>query len=175
MREPKLDLYPKDIEAIAKAAFEAHLPDEYWDEKGEDVKSQWRDRVEPAIKGRHSPDGLPAIEAAIVLAWDAESVKIEKAVKQKALDKERAERAAEAARVAAVQAEIKRLATEKKKAEDAEAALVKAESDATEKKRLDAEKLLKDQAEAERLRLEAVAKLKAPETKPLADPKTPKK
>jgi len=71
MREPKTDLYPKDIDAIARAAFESHLPGEFWDDKGEDVKAQWRDRVEPAIAGRNSQDGIPAIEAAIVGAWQA--------------------------------------------------------------------------------------------------------
>lgn len=64
------ELFPKDIDAIARAAFETHLPGQFWDEKGEDVKSKWRDQVEPAIAGRNQPGGIPAIEAAIVKAWE---------------------------------------------------------------------------------------------------------
>ncbi len=63
------ELFPKDIDAIARAAFETHLPGQFWDEKGEDVKSKWRDQVEPAIAGRNQPGGIPAIEAGIVEAW----------------------------------------------------------------------------------------------------------
>lgn len=64
------ELFPKDIDAIARAAFETHLPGQFWDEKGEDVKSKWRDQVEPAIAGRNQTGGIPAIEAGIVKAWE---------------------------------------------------------------------------------------------------------
>jgi hypothetical protein len=65
------ELFPKDIDAIARAAFETHLPGQFWDEKGEDVKSKWRDQVEPAIAGRNQTGGIPAIEAGIVKAWES--------------------------------------------------------------------------------------------------------
>lgn len=64
------ELFPKDIEAIVRAAFETHLPGQFWDEKGEEVKSRWRDQVKPAITGRNQTGGIPAIEAGIVKAWE---------------------------------------------------------------------------------------------------------
>lgn len=66
MASPTLN--PNEVEAIAAAAFEAHLGAK-WDDAEGSVKSKWRDWVPDAIAGRNSPDGLPALEAAIVEAW----------------------------------------------------------------------------------------------------------
>jgi len=64
------ELFPKDIEAIAKAAFEAHTK-ERWDAAHPETQAQWRDRVPDAIAGRGSRDGVPGLEQAIIDAWRA--------------------------------------------------------------------------------------------------------
>lgn len=63
-------LYPKDVDTIAAAAFKAHLGDD-WETASQEAKAAWRDKVSDAVGGRHSQDGLPGIEAAIVKAWEA--------------------------------------------------------------------------------------------------------
>ena len=68
MREPKVELFPVDIENIAANAYEAHTGNK-WDDVDLSAKARWTDCVPDAIRGRHSQDGLPAIEAAIVKAW----------------------------------------------------------------------------------------------------------
>lgn len=64
------ELYANDIEAIAKAAFEAHTG-ERWDEQKEEGRCFWRDTVPYAVAPRDPAAGIPDVEAAIVRAYHA--------------------------------------------------------------------------------------------------------
>jgi len=62
------ELYANDIEAIAKAAFEAHTG-ERWDEQKEEGRCFWRDTVPYAVAPRDPAAGIPDVEAAIIKVW----------------------------------------------------------------------------------------------------------
>lgn len=64
------ELYANDIEAIAKAAFEAHTG-ERWEDQREEGRCFWRDTVPYAVAPRDPAAGIPDVEAAILKAHAA--------------------------------------------------------------------------------------------------------